>query len=132
MFKLQIFKFSSLRKKSFSQNVSAASSVAGTPEIEARDFRQDLIDSNQTSGTFWGRTFSQAFSWMNKSSNQSVNETNYASQQHHLLSSNNPTSSSIASSAGISLNAYLTYVTLKLPLIMQDVLETKQKTLLTF
>lgn len=92
-----------------------------------------MIDSSQNSGTFWGRTFGQAFSWINKSNNQQPTDENiYANQKHHILSSNNPTTSNISSSTGISLNAYLTYVTLKLPLIMQDVLETKQKTLLTF
>ena len=96
-----------MRKKSLSQNPSASSSVVGTPEIEARDFRQDLLDSNaQNNGSFWDRTFGQAFSWMNKPNNQPIEESSFSNN-----STNNAT--------GISLNAYLTYVTLKLPLIMQ-------------
>ena len=84
-----------------SQNPSVASSVVGTPELEARDFRQELINSSQVNGSFWGRTFNQAFSWINKTNSQPLEEKDCASN-----------------STGISLNAYLTYVTLKIPLIM--------------
>ena len=88
--------------------------MVGTPEIEARDFRQDLLDSNsQGVGSFWGRTFGQAFSWMNnKTNNQQIEENSFTNNN-----SSNPIGST--GGVGVSLNAYLTYVTLKLPLIMQ-------------
>ena len=122
-----MFKFPN-RKKSYSQNPSAASSVAnsiaGTPEIEARDFRQDLIDSNNRN-SFWGRTFGNAFSWINPmrpNNNEQPEPDNYDNSFTNNNNNNNQASgTSLVNS--IPLNAYLTYVTLKLQLIMQGELE---------
>jgi hypothetical protein len=120
-----LFKFPN-RKKSYSQNASAASSVAnsiaGTPEIEARDFRQDLIDSNNRN-TFWGRTFGNAFSWINPTRTNNNEQTEPDNYDNSFTNNNNNVNNqaSVASSLvnSIPLNAYLTYVTLKLQLIMQ-------------
>lgn len=110
------------RKKSVSS--VAYSSAAGTPEIEARDIRQDMIDSNKNSN-FWSRTFGLSHSFA-ISSFFNQKQTSY---QEPIEMNDNQTNFNPKS---VPLNAYLTYVTLKLPMIMNDVLETRQKSLLTF
>ena len=68
-----------------------------------------MIDSSKNSN-FWSRTFGQSFSFstfFNKSNNQQLENIN------ETESNSNPKI--------FSLNAYLTYVTLKLPLIMNGI-----------
>lgn len=98
---------------------------SSTTSTEERTIHQEL---NRHS--IWDRTFGQAFSWLNKPIENDkdsyeigeYNESNGKSQVDEQLSS---------SSQSSSLNAHLTYVTLKLQIIMQDVLEAKHKSLLT-
>ena len=69
----------------------------------------DLIDSNKNS-SIWGKTFGQAISWMNKNT--------FQSNENHSGGDSAAGGQSIAPQS-IPLNAYLTYVTLKLQVIMQ-------------
>jgi hypothetical protein len=59
-----------------------------------------MLDSDHNN--FWGKTFDKAFSWINKPSTSNLNI---------LKTASNDTS--------FPLNSYLTYVTLKLPVIIQ-------------
>lgn len=95
------------------------SSLAGTPEIEANDFRQDMIDANSpsTSSSFWGRTFGALTTGLLNNSNNSKRTTNEAASSSPIAAASSVPSAS-AASGGIPLNAYLTYVTLKLNSIM--------------
>lgn len=122
------------KKTSVSSNRSGASSLAVTPEIEARDFRQDMIDSHKNEGSFWGKTFGQAFSWINKQSNSQAQEpANEAESSFSVRTGEKSAAAAVAeksSSNCVPLNAYLTYVTLNMQMIIKDVLEANQRTLL--
>lgn len=82
--------------------------MAGTPE----DFRPNLSDNNLNVPNFLGKKFNQAFSFFKQP---------YLQEKSNLADENksNFQLTSIGNSGGIPLNAYLTYVTLKLNLIMQ-------------
>lgn len=136
-----IFKFSvGFRKKSLTgksnESATTSDSLASTPEIEVRDFRQDFIESSSQS--FWGRTFNQAMSMLKlgptpEETSSSSSLSNADNGQGGLVESSS--SSSLVSSStngSIPLNAYLTYVSLPLTNIMQDILGERTKSVLTF
>jgi hypothetical protein len=98
---------------------SLAPSVVGTPEIEARDFRQDFIDQ---SNSFWGKTLNQALSIFKTSQQDELDtdETDSHGRTYPMSMMNkNTNTNNVNTSAGQPLNAYLTYVSLPLTLIMQ-------------
>jgi len=89
----------------------------------------------------WERTFGQAMTWLNKpdSTNQKemyeINKYNSPDEQAFRNEEQEGSTAAAddvrASQSSVPLNAYLTYVTLRLQIIMQDVLEARHKSLLT-
>ncbi len=89
----------------------------------------------------WDRTVGQAMTWLNKPENPDqkemfeINKHNDPDTQHSSRESDEAGTSAAAdfraSQSSVPLNAYLTYVTLRLQIIIQDVLEARHKSLLT-
>lgn len=95
-----------------------------------KNFHQDL-----SRYSIWDRTFGQAMTWLNKpveDSKESFEIKDYNEQvASTAMEEKNEARASQSNPQSIPLNAYLTYVTLKLQIIMQDVLEARHKSLLT-
>ncbi len=80
-----------------------------------------IYQNNPTNQSIWDRTIGQAFSWLNKQENiqENINIDNYSESFSNR--SNATTSKQSLNTQSIPLNAYLTYVTLNLQLIMQGI-----------
>ena len=99
-----------LRKKS----VNVASPVV-TPDV-------DRLPSFQQDESIWNRTFGQALSWLNKpgsSVQENINIDNYSDNYGRETTTTSISITSKPSPQSIPLNAYLTYVTLNLQLIIK-------------
>ncbi|CAF0928585.1 unnamed protein product [Brachionus calyciflorus] len=89
------------------------------PVTSDKNTRLNLLQNRLN---LFGKTLGQAFSMLKIPMNRS--EETESNENDEEISPNFPTS--------ISLNAYLTYVTLNLSILMQSLIETRQKALLTF
>ena len=91
--------------------------------------------------SMWERTFGQAMTWLNKPELTNQKEMyeidKYNDPDAQAASREEDESGGVAGAdlrafqSSVPMNAYLTYVTLRLQIIMQDVLEARHKSLLT-
>lgn len=113
-----LLKFPSVFSKRKSSNVSVA---GDTGQI----FNQDT-----SRFSIWNRTVGQAFTWLNKPE-ENPKEMYQINSRDGEYEDDSVQPSTSQDSHSFRLNAYLTYVTLKLQVIMQDVLEARHRSLLT-
>ena len=82
----------------------------------------DRLPSFQQDESIWNRTFGQALSWLNKPGNnvqENINIDNYSDSYGRETTTTSITITAKSNPQSIPLNAYLTYVTLNLQLIIK-------------